>query len=171
MDAKTLRQKFIDFFKQKGHVEVLSASLVPNNDPTVLFNTAGMQPLVPYLLGQKHPLGKRLVNVQKCLRTVDFEGDCIGESCTPSEIVQLFPGWNLIGHMCSSSQNIADIPSFRSASTHNFFILNYNGNSFGICSLQGNDWVCDAAFGSAVLEPGKGYWIFSDIEIPYTNIC
>ncbi len=92
MDAKDLRQKFIGFFKAKGHVEVPSASLVPNNDPTVLFNTAGMQPLVPYLLGQKHPLGKRLVNVQKCLRTVDFEN--IGDN-THHTFFQMLGNWSL----------------------------------------------------------------------------
>ena len=55
MTANELRQKYLDFFKEKGHAIIPSASLVPENDPSVLFNTAGMQPLVPYLLGQKHP--------------------------------------------------------------------------------------------------------------------
>ncbi|MEM4259385.1 MAG: alanine--tRNA ligase [Candidatus Pacearchaeota archaeon] len=68
-----LIKAYIDFFKKRGHKEIPSASLIPENDPTVLFTTAGMHPLVPYLLGQKHPLGKRLVNVQKCLRTGDIE--------------------------------------------------------------------------------------------------
>jgi len=63
----------MEFFKKKGHKEIPNASLVPKNDPTVLFTTAGMHPLVPYLSGQKHPLGKRLVNVQKCIRTGDIE--------------------------------------------------------------------------------------------------
>lgn len=66
-----IRQKYLDFFKSKGHAIIPSASLVPE-DKTVLFNTAGMQPLVPYLLGQPHPMGKRLANVQKCLRTDDI---------------------------------------------------------------------------------------------------
>lgn len=64
---------FIQFFKKKKHHEIPSASLIPENDPTVLFTTAGMHPLVPYLLGQKHPLGKRLVDVQKCIRTGDID--------------------------------------------------------------------------------------------------
>lgn len=68
-----LIKKYIDFFKKKNHKEIPSASLIPENDPTVLFTTAGMHPLVPFLLGQKHPSGKRLVNVQKCLRTQDIE--------------------------------------------------------------------------------------------------
>ncbi len=73
MNFNELRNKYFEFFKTKGHAVLESASLIPQNDASVLFNTAGMQPLVPYLLGQKHPSGKLLVNVQKCLRTVDFE--------------------------------------------------------------------------------------------------
>ncbi len=68
-----LIDKYIEFFKKKGHKKIPSASLIPENDPSVLFTTAGMHPLVPYLLGGKHPLGKRLVNVQKCLRTDDID--------------------------------------------------------------------------------------------------
>lgn len=64
---------YIDFFKKHNHKEIPSSSLIPENDPTVLFTTAGMHPLVPYLLGQKHPLGKRIVDVQKCLRTGDID--------------------------------------------------------------------------------------------------
>ncbi len=68
-----LIRAYINFFKSKKHHEIYSSSLIPENDPTVLFTTAGMHPLVPYLLGQKHPLGKRLVNVQKCIRTGDID--------------------------------------------------------------------------------------------------
>src|SRR3989344_3938952 len=68
-----LVRKYIEFFVSKGHREIPSASLIPENDPTVLFTTAGMHPLVPYLVGQKHPLGKRLVSVQKIIRTGDIE--------------------------------------------------------------------------------------------------
>ncbi len=73
MDANSLRKKFLDFFKEKGHAIIPSASLIPENDPSVLFTTAGMHPLVPYLLGEKHPLGQRLVNFQKCIRTGDID--------------------------------------------------------------------------------------------------
>jgi len=73
MDRKELIEKYLDFFKEKGHAVISNASLLPENDPTVLFTTAGMHPLVPFLLGQKHPSGKRLVNVQKCIRTGDIE--------------------------------------------------------------------------------------------------
>ncbi len=68
-----LIKAYINFFKSKKHREIPSSSLIPENDPTVLFTTAGMHPLVPYLLGQKHPLGSRLVNVQKSLRTDDID--------------------------------------------------------------------------------------------------
>ena len=71
--AKTLRSLFIEFFVQKGHAVIPSASLIPENDPTVLFTTAGMHPLVPYLMGEAHPAGKRLCNVQKCVRTGDID--------------------------------------------------------------------------------------------------
>jgi len=73
MDRKQLIKKYIEFFKSKDHKEVPNAPLIPENDPTVLFTTAGMHPLVPYLLGQKHPLGKRVCNNQKCIRTQDIE--------------------------------------------------------------------------------------------------
>jgi alanyl-tRNA synthetase len=68
-----LRKKYIDFFVTKGHAEISGKSLIPENDPTVLFTTAGMQPLVPYLLGEPHPAGKRLVDFQKCVRTGDID--------------------------------------------------------------------------------------------------
>ncbi len=79
MTSAELRFKFLQFFKEKGHAIIPSAPLVPENDPSVLFNTAGMQPLVPYLLGEKHPSGKRLVDCQKCVRTNDIDevGDAV----------------------------------------------------------------------------------------------
>ena len=73
MKAIEIRNKYLDFFKKKGHSVIPSAPLIPENDPSVLFNTAGMQPLVPYLLGQKHPLGTRLTDYQKCVRTNDID--------------------------------------------------------------------------------------------------
>jgi len=73
INRKQLIKKYIDFFKSKNHKEIPNSSLIPENDPTVLFTTAGMHPLVPYLLGQKHAQGKRLVNVQRCIRTGDIE--------------------------------------------------------------------------------------------------
>jgi alanyl-tRNA synthetase len=78
MQSDEIRSKFLKFFEARGHKIIPSASLVPENDPSVLFNTAGMQPLVPYLLGQKHPMGNRIVDVQKCVRTGDL--DDIGDN-------------------------------------------------------------------------------------------
>ncbi len=73
LTSNEIRSRFLEFFKKRGHAVLPSASLVPENDPSVLFNTAGMQPLVPYLMGQKHPLGTRLASCQKCVRTGDIE--------------------------------------------------------------------------------------------------
>jgi alanyl-tRNA synthetase len=74
MKARELKNKFLDFFVEKGHRVLPNLPLVPENDPTTLFISAGMQPLVPYLLGEPHPLGKRLCSLQRCLRTGDIEG-------------------------------------------------------------------------------------------------
>ena len=73
MEEINLKDKFLNFFEQHGHVIIPSAPIIPENDPTCLFNTAGMQPLVPYLKGQVHPEGKRLADVQKCFRTNDLD--------------------------------------------------------------------------------------------------
>lgn len=73
MNANELRERYQQFFEERGHKRIRSAPLLPENDPTVLFTTAGMHPLVPFLLGEPHPLGRRLVNVQKCIRTDDID--------------------------------------------------------------------------------------------------
>jgi alanyl-tRNA synthetase len=73
MTTDELRSRFLEFFREKGHAVIPSASIIPENDPTVLFTTAGMHPLVPYLLGEKHPAGTRLANAQKCVRTGDID--------------------------------------------------------------------------------------------------
>lgn len=79
MTTHGLKEKYINFFKDRGHGFIPSSSLVPENDPTVLFTTAGMHPLTPFLLGEKHPLGGKLVDFQKCIRTDDIEevGDAV----------------------------------------------------------------------------------------------
>jgi len=73
MNVNELRETYLQFFEELGHKRIQSASLLPENDPSVLFTTAGMHPLVPFLLGEAHPLGRRLVNFQKCLRTNDID--------------------------------------------------------------------------------------------------
>lgn len=92
MTANELRSMYLDFFKNKEHKEIASASLLPENDPTVLFTTAGMHPLVPYLLGESHPRGKRLTNVQKCLRTGDI--DEVGDD-THCTFFEMLGNWSL----------------------------------------------------------------------------
>jgi len=92
MKAKELKKKYFKFFKEKKHALISSASLIPEHDPTVLFTTAGMHPLVPYLMGQPHPEGKRLVDVQKCIRTGDI--DEVGD---PSHLTffEMLGNWSL----------------------------------------------------------------------------
>lgn len=90
--ASDIRSKYLEFFKSKNHAIIPSAPLVPENDPSVLFNTAGMQPLVPYLLGEPHPLGKRLADVQKCVRTGDI--DDVGDD-THLTFFEMLGNWSL----------------------------------------------------------------------------
>ncbi|MBR7141305.1 MAG: alanine--tRNA ligase, partial [Clostridia bacterium] len=85
--ANELRKMWLDFFAEKGHAVISSASLIPENDPTVLFTTAGMHPLVPYLLGEKHPAGTRLTDVQKCVRTGDIDEVGDNSHCTFFEML------------------------------------------------------------------------------------
>lgn len=92
MTGKELRKIYIDYFKTKDHKEIYSSSLIPDNDPSVLFTTAGMHPLVPYLLGEKHPQGKRLVDFQKCIRTGDI--DEVGDSCHLT-FFEMLGNWSL----------------------------------------------------------------------------
>ncbi|HBM17552.1 MAG TPA: alanine--tRNA ligase [Lentisphaeria bacterium] len=92
MKASDLREKYLKFFESKGHKRIKSASLIPENDPTVLFTTAGMHPLVPYLLGEHHPQGKRLTNVQKCIRTGDI--DEVGDICHLT-FFEMLGNWSL----------------------------------------------------------------------------
>jgi len=87
-----VKNKYIEFFISKEHKKLNSASIIPENDPTSLFNTAGMQPLVPYLMGQPHPLGKRLVNYQKCFRLTDL--DSIGDE-THHTFFEMLGNWSL----------------------------------------------------------------------------
>jgi len=90
--AQQLREKYLNFFKSKGHTIIPSASLVPENDPSALFVNSGMFPLVPFLLGQKHPSGKRLTDVQKCIRTVDIENVGDDTHCT---FIEMLGNWSL----------------------------------------------------------------------------
>jgi alanyl-tRNA synthetase len=92
MKSSELRKKYIEFFEKNDHKEIKNSSLIPENDPTVLFTTAGMHPLVPFLLGEKHPSGKNLVNIQRCLRTGDIEE--VGDD-THLTFFHMFGNWSL----------------------------------------------------------------------------
>lgn len=92
LDTKQLRNAYLKFFADRGHAIIPSASLIPDNDPTVLFTTAGMHPLVPYLLGAKHPAGTRLTDVQKCVRTGDI--DSVGDA-THCTFFEMLGNWSL----------------------------------------------------------------------------
>ncbi|MBE7082701.1 MAG: alanine--tRNA ligase [Clostridiales bacterium] len=92
LTSEELRNKYIEFFKDKGHKQIASASVIPENDPTVLFTTAGMHPLVPYLLGEKHPQGNRLTDFQKCVRTGDIDEVGDNSHCT---FFEMLGNWSL----------------------------------------------------------------------------
>lgn len=92
INSETLREMYLNFFKSKGHHIIDSASLIPENDPSVLFTTAGMHPLVPYLLGEKHPAGTRLTDCQKCVRTGDIEEVGDSSHCT---FFEMLGNWSL----------------------------------------------------------------------------
>ncbi len=92
MTSSEIRKRFLIFFEKRGHAIIPSASLVPENDPTVLFNTAGMQPLVPFLMGNKHSQGDKLVNIQKCVRTTDI--DDVGDR-THATFFEMLGNWSL----------------------------------------------------------------------------
>lgn len=92
LTADALRDMYLKFFESKGHTIISGASVIPENDPTVLFTTAGMHPLVPYLLGEKHPAGTRLTDVQKCVRTGDI--DAVGDSAHLT-FFEMLGNWSL----------------------------------------------------------------------------
>ena len=92
METLKLKEKYIEFFKSKAHKEIKNSSLIPENDSSILFTTAGMHPLVPYLLGEKHAQGKRLVNTQKCIRTGDI--DEVGDD-THLTFFEMLGNWSL----------------------------------------------------------------------------
>jgi len=92
MTSSEIRQKYINFFVKHGHSQIPSSPIMPENDPTTLFITAGMHPLVPYLMGEKHPKGTRLVNAQKCIRTIDI--DEVGDT-THHTFFEMLGNWSL----------------------------------------------------------------------------
>jgi alanyl-tRNA synthetase len=92
IDGDRLRSLFLKFFGERGHAILPSASVIPENDPSVLFTTAGMHPLVPYLLGRPHPAGTRLADAQKCVRTNDIKE--VGDA-THNTFFEMLGNWSL----------------------------------------------------------------------------
>lgn len=125
MNARELKEKYIKFFVEKQHIEIPSSPLVPDNDSSTLFISAGMHPLVPYLMGEKHPLGKRLVNVQKCLRTGDI--DSVGDTVHHT-FFEMLGNWSLNDYF--KKETILWSYEFLTK------VLNYNPNIINVTVYQ-----------------------------------
>lgn len=130
MKAIDLRRKYIEFFESHGHKAIPSAPVVPENDPTVLFTTAGMHPLVPYLLGEPHPQGKRLTDYQKCIRTGDI--DSVGD---PSHLTffEMMGNWSLGDYF--KNESIAMSYSFLKD------VLGFDMNKISVTVFEGEDGI------------------------------
>src|SRR4029450_13053430 len=100
IDADRLRSMFLAFFAERGHAIIPSASLIPEGDPSVLFTTAGVHPLLPYLLGRPHPAGRLLADCQKCLRTTDI--DQVGDA-THLTFFEMLGNWSLVAYFKGES--------------------------------------------------------------------
>jgi len=150
LDFRDLRKKYIDFFKKYNHRHIPSASLIPENDPTVLFTTAGMHPLVPYLIGQEHPEGRRLVNWQKCIRTGDI--DDVGD---PSHLTffEMLGNWSLGDYFKKEAIQMS----------YEFLteVLGFNQDNLHVTVFEGDD---DAPRD----EESAGYW--KELGIPLERI-
>ncbi|MDR2047575.1 MAG: alanine--tRNA ligase [Clostridiales bacterium] len=159
LTSKELRTKYLKYFKERGHAVLGSASLIPENDPTVLFTTAGMHPLVPYLMGEKHPLGKRLASVQKCVRTVDI--DEVGDA-THCTFFEMLGNWSLGDYFKKESINfsygfltdVLKIPKERLA------VSVFSGDSDCERDEESADyWVKEGlSFGQVYFLPKKNNW-------------
>ncbi len=128
INSETLRQLYLDFFKSKGHAVIPTASLIPENDPTVLFTTAGMHPLVPYLLGEKHPAGTRLTDVQICVRTGDIDEVGDESHCT---FFEMLGNWSLGDYF--KKESIAWSYEFLTK------VLNIDVSKLNVSVFAGND--------------------------------
>ena len=129
---RELLNKWFEFFESKGHVRIPSASVIPENDPSVLFTTAGMHPLVPYLLGQPHPKGKRLCDVQKCIRTGDI--DEVGDNCHLT-FFEMLGNWSLGDYF--KKEKVRWSYEFLTGEKY----LNLGQNGFAVTCFEGNDIV------------------------------
>ncbi|MBR3280299.1 MAG: alanine--tRNA ligase [Clostridia bacterium] len=150
MTAFELRRKYIEYFKEHGHKEIPSAPVVPENDPTVLFTTAGMHPLVPYLLGQPHPQGNRLTDYQKCIRTGDIEE--VGDN-SHLTFFEMLGNWSLGDY-------------FKNESIHMSYelldkVLGFDMDKISVTCFEGED-------GIPKDEEAASYWV--DAGIPRERI-
>ncbi len=125
-----LKNKYIDFFVSKGHIKMESASVIPENDPSSLFNTAGMQQLVPYLLGTPHPLGQRLTNYQKCFRLTDL--DSVGDK-THHTFFEMLGNWSLGDYF--KEESVTWSYEFLTE------VLNIPPSRLAVTVFEGNDFV------------------------------
>lgn len=146
LSASDIRRRYIDFFvKKHQHQEIASASVVPENDPTVLFTTAGMQPLVPFLMGEKHPAGTRLVNSQKCIRTDDIEEVGDDTHCT---FFEMLGNWSLGDYFKKGSIEMSFELLTSSIDNGGFGI---DPNRLRVTCFEGND-------NAPRDEEAAGYW-------------
>lgn len=130
MKARALKEAYLDFFKSKNHAIISGSSLIPENDPTVLFTTAGMHPLVPYLLGEPHPAGTRLCDCQKCIRTGDI--DEVGDR-THLTFFEMLGNWSLGDYF--KEEAIAWSYEFLTSKTY----LGFNPARLSVTVFEGND--------------------------------
>lgn len=128
LNSSELRKLYLDYYKSKGHAVIGSASLIPENDPTVLFTTAGMHPLVPYLLGEKHPAGNRLTDVQVCVRTGDI--DEVGDA-THCTFFEMLGRWSLGDYF----------KEYAIACSHDFLLnqLEFDKDKFAVTVFAGDE--------------------------------
>ncbi len=141
-----LKKLYIHFFISKGHKQIPSASLIPENDPSVLFNTAGMQPLVPYLMGEPHPLGKRLTDYQKCVRLTDL--DEVGDT-THHTFFEMLGNWSLGDYF--KKESIAYSFEFLTK------VLNIPVEKLAVTVFKGNDLI-------GADNESKEYWMSHGIN-------
>ena len=146
--AKEIRSKYLKFFNEKGHAIIDSASVIPENDPTVLFTTAGMHPLVPYLLGEPHPEGTRLTDVQKCIRTGDI--DEVGDD-THCTFFEMLGNWSLGDYF----KKEAITWSFEFLTSKEWLGLNKDDLYFTVFAGNGNAPKDEEAF---------NYWVEAGVE-------
>ena len=186
--AAELRQKYFQFFQSKGHKLIPSASLIPENDPSALFTMAGMFPLVPYLMGESHPEGKRLVDSQKCIRTGDIEE--VGDT-THHTFFEMLGNWSLGDYgkqeaiswswefrtdpkwlgldrsrlACSVFAGDADAPF--DAEAHDIW-LQQGMNDQRIAKLPKNNnwWPSDGAIGPCGPDTEMFYWVGDPGKVP-----